>query len=119
MKHYSRSTSRAIARIGDDVRTARIRRRLTQKDLAMNMGVSIGTVQRIEAGDPGVSLGNIAMAFLALNCLSKLENVLAPSDDEIGATMDRVLLPQRVRSSKRCPVNFYRPPSSESGVIAF
>lgn len=119
MKKYSRSITRAIARIGDDVRTARIRRRLSQKDLAMNMGVSIGTVQRIEAGDPGVSLGNIAMAFLVLNCLSKLEHVLAPSDDEIGATMDRVLLPQRVRSSKRRPVDSCRPPSSEPDVIAF
>ena len=101
MKKYSRSINRAIARIGDDVRTARIRRRLSQKDLAMNMGVSIGTVQRIEAGDPGVSLGNIAMAFLVLNCLAKLEHMLTPSDDEIGATMDRVNLPKRVRSTYR------------------
>ena len=119
MKKYSRSITRAVARIGDDVRTARIRRRLSQKDLAMNMGVSIGTVQRIEAGDTGVSLGNIAVAFLALNCLSKLENVLAPSADEIGATMDRVHLPQRVRSRKR-PVDVKQTPNSdESGVISF
>ena len=69
----------------------------------MNMGVSIGTVQRIEAGDPGVSLGNIAMAFLVLNCLVKLQNVLTPTTDEIGATMDRINLPKRVRSTYRSP----------------
>ena len=118
MKQYSRSISRAIARIGDDVRTARIRRRLSQRDLAMNMGVSIGTVQRIEAGDPGVSLGNIAMAFLALNCLPKLEQVLAPSGDEIGATMDRVLMPQRVHSAKR-PKLAEVSPNKASEVISF
>lgn len=84
----------------------------------MNMGVAIGTVQRIEAGDPGVSLGNIAMAFLALNCLPKLEQVLAPSGDEIGATMDMVLMPQRVRSAKR-PKNATVSPISEVEVISF
>ena len=118
MKKYSRSINRAIARIGDDVRTARIRRRLSQKDLAMNMGVSIGTVQRIEAGDPGVSLGNIALAFLVLNCLSKLENVFSPSDDEIGSAMDRVYLPQRVRSA-RFPEKAELPTNNESDVISF
>ena len=118
MKKYSRSINRAIARIGDDVRTARIRRRLSQKDLSMNMGVSIGTVQRIEAGDPGVSLGNIAMAFLALNCLTKLENVLTPSDDEIGTTMDRVNMPKRVRSVRR-PEKTKISTHDESEVISF
>ena len=100
------------------MRTARIRRRLSQKDLAMNMGVSIGTVQRIEAGDPGVSLGNIAMAFLVLNCLAKLQNVLSPSDDEIGATMDMVFMPQRVRSA-RVPKGTTVPASNEPEVISF
>lgn len=118
MKRYSRSITRAIEKVGSDVRTARIRRRLSQKDLAMNMGVSIGTVQRIEAGDPGVSFGNIAMAFLALNCLAKLQNMLSPSDDEIGATMDIVLMPQRVRSA-RIPEKTKLPTGSDSDVISF
>lgn len=118
MKRYSRSITRAIVKVGSDVRTARIRRRLSQKDLAMNMGVSIGTVQRIEAGDPGVSFGNIAMAFLVLNCLAKLQNILSPSDDEIGATMDMVLMPQRVRSA-RVPKTGKVSTSSETKVISF
>lgn len=104
--------------MGDDVRTARIRRRLSQKDLAMNMGVSIGTVQRIETGDLGVSLGNIAMAFLVLDCLPKLEHVLTPTEDEIGATMDMVLMPQRVRSARRSKKTTISA-TAESEVISF
>lgn len=118
MKKFSRSITRSAARMGDDIRTARIRRRLSQKDFAMNMGVSIGTVQRIEAGDPGVSFGNIAMAFLVLNNLTKLESVLTPSIDEIGATMDRAFLPQRVRSS-RLPKTANVATTEDSEVIAF
>ena len=118
MKRYSRSITRTIAKVGSDVRTARIRRRLSQKDLAMNMGVSIGTVQRIEAGDPGVSFGNIAMAFLVLNSHAKLQNVLSPSDDEIGATMDMVLMPQRVRSA-RVSEKTMLPTGGDSDVISF
>ncbi len=67
--------------------------------MAMKMGVSLGTVQRMERGDPGVAIGNIAMAFLCINCLQKLESVLDPSLDEIGAVMDAAYLPKRVRTT--------------------
>ncbi|MCY3883959.1 MAG: helix-turn-helix transcriptional regulator [Gammaproteobacteria bacterium] len=99
MKQVTPAVSRAVARIGSSFKTARLRRRLSQKDMAMKMGVSLGTVQRIERGDPGVAIGNIAMAFLCINCLEKLESVLDPSLDEIGAVMDAVYLPKRARST--------------------
>ncbi|MCY3883629.1 MAG: helix-turn-helix transcriptional regulator [Gammaproteobacteria bacterium] len=99
MKPVTPAVSRATARIGSALRTARLRRRLSQKDMAMKMGVSLGTVQRMERGDPGVAIGNIAMAFLCINCLQKLENVLNSSLDEIGAAMDAVYLPNRARST--------------------
>lgn len=99
MKHLTPVVSRATARIGSALRTARLRRRLSQKDMATKMGVSLGTVQRMERGDPGVAIGNIAMAFLCINCLQKLEHVLDPTLDEIGAAMDAVYLPKRARST--------------------
>ena len=99
MNQLSPGVARAVVRLGESLRTARIRRRLSQKDMATLMGVSIGTVQRIERGDPGVAIGNIAMSFLCLNCLDKLANVLDPTADELGAAADTLRLPQRVRSS--------------------
>lgn len=89
---------RTVVRLGDSLRTARLRRRLSQRDMALVMGVSVGTVQRIEGGDPGVAIGNIAMAFLCLNCLDKLANVMDPTLDEIGTAAESLRLPQRVRS---------------------
>lgn len=94
---------RAVERFCSSLRTARLRRRLSQKDMARLMGVSLGTVQRIERGDPGVAIGNIAMAFLCLNSLDKLANVLEPTMDEIGIAADSFRLPQRVRSREIKP----------------
>lgn len=99
MKHVTPGAIRAVGTLGSALRTARLRRRLSQKDMAEVMGVSLGTVQRIERGDPGVAIGNIAMAFLCLNCLDKLANVLDPTADEVGAAADSLRLPKRVRST--------------------
>ena len=96
----SLNVRRAILVLGTDIRTARLRRRMVQKDLATMMGVSIGTVRRLEAGDPGISIGNFAMALLCLGCLDKITSLLADTDDEIGKFVDRQNLPQRIRKKK-------------------
>ena len=97
----SLNVRRVIRSLGSDIRTARLRRRFAQKDLASLMGVSIGTVRRIEAGDPGISIGNLAMALLCLGCLDNIESLLADSDDAIGLFVDRQNLPQRIRQKKK------------------
>jgi len=86
--------------------------------MAMKMGVSLSTVQRVERGDPGVAIGNIAMAFLCINCLEKLESVLDPSIDEIGTVMDAVYLPKRARSTIRKNQSA-ESSESQDGVISF
>lgn len=97
----SLNVRRVIRSLGSDIRTARLRRRFAQKDLASLMGVSIGTVRRIEAGDPGISIGNLAMALLCLGCLDNIESLLTDSNDEIGLFVDRQNLPQRIRQKKK------------------
>ena len=97
----SLNVRRVIRSLGSDIRTARLRRRFAQKDLASLMGVSIGTVRRIEAGDPGISIGNLAMALLCLGCLDNIESLLVDSNDEIGLFVDRQNLPQRIRQKKK------------------
>ena len=96
----SLNARRAIRDLGSDIRTARLRRRLAQKDLAGNMGVSISTVRRLEAGDPGISIGNLSMALLCLGCLDKISSLLIDSEDEIGLFAERQHLPQRIRKRK-------------------
>ncbi len=91
---------RTLAHLGESMRIARLRRRISQKDLAELMGVSVGTVQRVENGDPGVGVGVLAMAFLCLGDLENLSRAMDPSADVVGAAADMHRLPQRVRSRR-------------------
>ena len=97
------SVLRITEKLGTDLRVARIKRRWSQKDLAIKTGVSIGTVQRLEAGDPGVSLGTIVRVFQMFGCQDQLEDALEPSKDVLGLVSEEFNLPKRVRSARRAP----------------
>ncbi|MCZ0953405.1 MAG: helix-turn-helix transcriptional regulator [Rhodospirillaceae bacterium] len=93
----------ALREIGDGIRIARRRQRARQVDLAKRMGVSVATVQSLESGNPGVSMGTLAMAMLALGMMPRFEKLADPLDDVIGLSLDLDALPERVRVSKKAP----------------
>lgn len=95
------AVKRTTKKLGEDLRIARLRRRWSQKDLALKAGVSIGTVQRTESGDPGIAIGTIIMFFHLFGCRNQIENVLDPSSDELGFVADSIHLPKRIRSARR------------------
>ena len=92
---------RIIKKLGEDVRVARLRRRWSQKDLAVKAGVSVGTVQRVESGDPGVGIGTIVTIFYMFGCQRQIEDALDPTRDELGLAADFFHLPKRIRSARR------------------
>lgn len=96
-ENMSPAMRRRLQDLGEDLRTARRRRRIAQADLAARMGVSVGTVKRMEAGDPGVAIGTIAMCLLALGKVERLAGLLPEEVDDIGLMVDRQNLPQRIR----------------------
>lgn len=94
----------AITRLGEDVRTARKKRRIPTKEFAERIGVGEGTLARLEKGDPGVRIGTLAMALLALGEIDRLERLLDPGDDGTGLLLDRSRLPKRIdRKRARMP----------------
>ena len=54
------TTVAAIEKLGADLAVARLRRKESLKIWAQRMGVSVPTLQRLEAGDPGVGIGIVA-----------------------------------------------------------
>lgn len=54
---YSRYALEGLALLGKLIRLGRTQRRLTAQELAERIGVSRGTLQRIEKGDPKVEIG--------------------------------------------------------------
>ena len=76
------ATAAAIEKLGADLAVARLRRKESLKTWAKRMGVSIPTLQRLEAGDPGVGIGIVATALWLLNRDGELRNLAAPEHDQ-------------------------------------
>ena len=91
------SVQRALRALGRDIGIARRKRRLPVADFATRMGVSQGTLMRLEKGEAGVSIGAFAMALLALGELHRLDEILDVSRDDTGLMLDVDSLPRRIR----------------------
>jgi transcriptional regulator with XRE-family HTH domain len=89
---------RALEVLGQNIAIARKRRRIPQQLLADRMLVSRQTVQRLEAGDPAVSLGVVASALFVLGFQKRLEELLSPDSDAMGISEDLARLPRRTHA---------------------
>ena len=56
-RSYSRYALEALELLGKTVRHGRIQRRMSANELAERIGISRGTLQRIEKGGPRVEIG--------------------------------------------------------------
>ena len=100
MKSPPPSVQRALRSLGRDIRIARKKRRMPMADFAARMGVAQGTLARLEKGEPGVSVGALAMALLALGELRRLDELIDVSKDDTGLMLDVDSLPQRIRTPR-------------------
>ena len=82
--------------LGENIARARRRRRLSVRSMAERMYVSPDTVQRVEKGDPGVSIGVIASALLVLGMERQLSEIAATERDGRGVRESEEHLPQRI-----------------------
>ena len=89
------STRRALRKLGEDIRDARLRRRLPMDVVAERAATSRPTISRIEKGDPSVSIGIVAAVLQALNLLERLADVADPAGDKVGQGITRDELPKR------------------------
>lgn len=94
-----------LQELGQRFRLARQRRQWTQKDLAARVGISEGTVKKIEAGNPRVPIGFWVQMMDLFAIAAELEQLALPENDRIGAAMEDRPLRQRVRS-RSAPVEF-------------
>ena len=91
----------SVIQLGSNLRSARLRRRLPQSVVADRAGISLNTLSKIENGDCGVSIGNIASVLNALGLSPLLSGLAAAQEDSAGLMLEERNLPQRVRSKKK------------------
>jgi transcriptional regulator with XRE-family HTH domain len=85
-----------LADLGDRLRLARLRRRLSGVHVAERAGMTVKTLAAVERGNAGVTMG----AYLAVLQTLQLEESLAQvgADDPLGrALQDRTASPKRAR----------------------
>ena len=93
----SNAARNELQTLGENISIARKRRRLTIRHMAEAASVTPETIRRLEKGEPGVSIGTLAMVILALGECGRLEKLLSPSTDDIGMVISVHDLPKRVR----------------------
>lgn len=90
---------RALAKLGQDIRNARVRRRLTTTTMAERVFITRMTLRKVERGDPGVALGIYATVMFVLGLTPRLADLADRHADEVGLQLEEERLPKRVRSS--------------------
>lgn len=113
VKVSSLNARRALEALGANIKTARLKRRISVKEFAERVGVSESTVIRLEKGNDGVSIGTLAMGCLVLGEIDRISDFLDPGSDDTGLLLDREALPKRIDRKRGS-----RPTKSAKGQIA-
>jgi transcriptional regulator with XRE-family HTH domain len=99
--HPTSAVQKALRKLGRDIQDARRRRSLTMAVVAERAFTSRSTLQRVEAGDPAVSMGIYAAVLHALGLLDGLARLADPAVDTVGQALAGESLPQRVRMKSK------------------
>ncbi len=90
-------TAKKLEITGEQIKLARLRRKLTAQDVADRAGIGRTTVSQIEKGSPSVSMG---MYLAVLSVLGLQDDILLlAKDDVLGRTYQDLDLkiPRRIR----------------------
>ncbi len=101
--HIPTPVTRALRKLGHDIRDARRRRRIPVAILAERASISRMTLNKLEKGDPGVSAGTYATVLFSLGMADRLADVADPRHDDVGLALEEEQLPQRIRLPRRQP----------------
>jgi DNA-binding XRE family transcriptional regulator len=88
----------AARQVGEKVRTARTRRRMTQDELATACGITRKTLYALESGSPGTTLGTLFSVLWKLGLLDSAGELASPEHDEHGKVLEAARQPKRVRN---------------------
>lgn len=90
---------RILEALGERLRLARLRRKLTIDITCQRAGISRMTLFRAEAGSPAIALGTLLRILAVLGLEGDLESLAR--DDKAGRLLQDQALPERRRRSKR------------------
>jgi len=93
--------TRALRKLGHDIRDARRRRRIPAEIAAERASISRTTLVKIEKGEPGVAIGNYAIVLFVLGMTERVADLADPQGDTVGLQLEEERLPQRIRRPRK------------------
>ncbi len=90
---------RTLIQLGENIKTARLRRKLSMEQIAERAGVSRATVWAVEKGAPSAAMGIYIQILFVLGLDTDLLQVAA--DDELGRKLQDAELLTKRRAPKR------------------
>jgi transcriptional regulator with XRE-family HTH domain len=105
-EHYNERSNmlqlnKILRELGENIRLARLRRKLSTKQVTERAGIGRTTLYEIERGKSNVSIGNYAQVLSVLGLEDDLLNVA--KDDELGRKLQDANLIVKERAPKRKP----------------
>jgi transcriptional regulator with XRE-family HTH domain len=90
----------ALNRLGENLRTARIRRRYTIEEVAQKIGTGRRAVMDAEKGKASTGIGVYVALLWVYDLLQPFEDLANPAKDEQGLTLMAARDKTRVRKSR-------------------
>lgn len=93
------SATKILSGFGENIKLARLRRKLSAEQVAERANISRPTLLSIEKGLPGVAIGSYAQVLFVLNLEKDLLKVAA--DDTLGRKLQDAELTVKERAPKK------------------
>jgi transcriptional regulator with XRE-family HTH domain len=96
-------TKKILVEVGENIKLARLRRKLSGEQVAERAGMGRSTLIKIEKGHPGVSIGYYLSVFMVLGL--ERDFLQLAKDDELGRKLQDANLSTKERAPKRKKTN--------------
>ena len=100
------AVTQQVLALAGRIRAARIRRKLRVEDLASRADISAKTLQSIERGELGTSIGAHMKVLWALGLSAEVDLIADPGLDQTGLTLEISAQGKRVRVKKAVDNDF-------------
>ncbi len=95
-----------LNRLGRNIRTARLRRKLSMEEMAERVGISRYVLADIEKGKPTTAIAAYLGALWVLGLLRDMREVADPDRDEEGKILERARSPKTAPKRKTIDDDF-------------
>ena len=91
--------SKILSELGENIKLARLRRKLSTTQVSERAGISRSTLYEVERGKPNVSIGKYTQVLAVLGLESDILNIA--KNDELGRKLQDAKLVVKERAPKR------------------